>query len=148
MSATPKPIIKHLPQFDPKHYLAWALDSRDAFEERGWSSYLIAPKSDPTKSASEADESPPAEDTTNAFVPDPVIVNQARAFLKAAIPYEYKTGLETYTTAAEIWTALEQRYASTSREDELRLESQLMDLRNRLFILMKLQFHSTNPSPK
>src|SRR5204862_3552252 len=38
--------------------------------------------------------------------------------LKAAIPYEYKPGLETYTTAAEIWMALEQRYASTSREDE------------------------------
>jgi len=33
--------------------------------------------------------------------PDPIIVNKARAFLKAAIPYEYKPGLETFTTAAE-----------------------------------------------
>jgi hypothetical protein len=31
-----------------------------------------------------------------------------------------------------IGTALEQRYASTSREDELRLGSQLMDLRKLL----------------
>ena len=70
-----------------------------------------------------------AENTTTVFTPDPVIVNKARAFLKAAIPYEYKPGLETYSTAAEIWTSLEQQYASTSREDELRLESQLMDFR-------------------
>ena len=111
MSTTPsKPIVKSLPQFNPTYYLAWASDVRDAFEDRGWTSYLIAP-------------------TTSTFQPDPVIVNKARAFLKAAIPYEYKHGLETFTTAAEIWTALEQRYASTSREDELRLKSQLMDLR-------------------
>src|SRR5208282_6566731 len=66
--------------------------------------------------------------TTSTFRPDPVIVNKARAFLKAAIPYEYKSDLETFTIIAEIWIALEQRYASTSREDELRLKSQLMDL--------------------
>src|SRR2546423_12614010 len=122
MSATSNPIVKHLPQFNPTYYLAWASDVCDAFEDRGWTSYLIAPTIPDLTSAPEAA-------STSAFTPDPVIVNKARAFLKAAIPYEYKPGLETYTTAAEIWTALEQRYASTSREDELRLESQLMDLR-------------------
>jgi hypothetical protein len=90
---------------------------------------LIAPTISDTKPAPAAESSSSAEDTTRAFTPDPVIANKARAFLKAAIPYEYKPGLETYSTAAEIWTALEQRYASTSREDELRLEAQLMDLR-------------------
>jgi len=123
---TTKPIVKSLPQFNPTYYLAWASDVRDAFEDRGWTSYLIAPPT-PTPSTTPANDEA-LEDTTT-FQPDPVIVNKARAFLKAAIPYEYKPGLETFTTAAEIWSALEQRYASTSREDELRLKSQLMDLR-------------------
>jgi hypothetical protein len=122
------PIVKHLPQFNPTYYLAWASDVRDAFEDRGWTSYLITPTTPPNM-ASAANTPSSAENTTTAFTPDPAIVNKARAFLKAAIPYEYKPGLETYSTAAEIWTALEQQYASTSREDELRLESQLMDLR-------------------
>ena len=122
MATTSKPIVKSLPQFNPTYYLAWASDVRDAFEDRGWTSYLIAPSTTTPSTTT-------ATDTTRAFTPDPVIVNKARAFLKAAIPYEYKPGLETFTTAAEIWIALEQRYASTSREDELRLKSQLMDLR-------------------
>jgi hypothetical protein len=127
MATTSKPIVKSLPQFNPTYYLAWASDVRDAFEDRSWTSYLIAP-STPTPSTTTATNTAP-ETTTSAFTPDPVIVNKARAFLKASIPYKYKPGLETFTTAAEIWIALEQRYASTSREDELRLKSQLMDLR-------------------
>ena len=123
MSTAPsKPIVKSLPQFNPTYYLAWASDVRDAFEDRGWTSYLIAPATSPPNTTSATGTS-----TTSAFTPDPAIVNKARAFLKASIPYEYKPGLETFTTAAEIWIALEQRYASTSREDELRLKSQLMD---------------------
>jgi Reverse transcriptase (RNA-dependent DNA polymerase)/Integrase core domain/gag-polypeptide of LTR copia-type len=126
MATTSKPIVKSLPQFNPTYYLAWASDVRDAFEDRGWTSYLITPSSTPsTTAATDTD----LETTTSALTPDAVTVNKARAFLKAAIPYEYKPGLETFTTAAEIWIALEQRYASTSREDELRLKSQLMDLR-------------------
>jgi len=126
MATTYKPIVKSLPQFNPTYYLAWASDVRDAFEDRSWTSYLIAP-STATPSTTAATDT--ALEATTIFKPDPVIVNKTRAFLKAAIPYEYKLGLETFTTAAEIWIALEQRYASTSREDELRLKSQLMDLR-------------------
>ena len=85
MSATSKPIVKSLPQFNPTYYLAWASDVRDAFEDRGWTSYLIAPTTSEVKSAPEAEASS-AEDTTSAFTPDPVIVNKARAFLKAAVP--------------------------------------------------------------
>jgi len=110
-TASSKPVIKTLPIFNPTYYLAWAADVRDAFEDRGWTSYLIAS---------------PGTDQSSL---DPATISKARAFLRAAIPYEYKHGLETFTTAAEIWTALEQRYASTSREDELRLKAQLMDLR-------------------
>jgi hypothetical protein len=127
MATTSKPIVKSLPQFNPTYYLAWASDVRDAFEDRSWTSYLIAPSTTTPSTTAATDTA--LETTTSAFTPDPVVVNKARAFLKASIPYEYKTGLETFTTAAEIWIALEQRYASTSREDELRLKSQLMDLR-------------------
>jgi gag-polypeptide of LTR copia-type len=126
MATTSKPIVKSLPQFNPIYYLAWASDVRDAFEDRSWTSYLIAPTTTPSTNTA---TDPDLQTTTNAFKPDPAVVNKARAFLKASIPYEYKSGLETFTTAAEIWIALEQRYASTSREDELRLKSQLMDLR-------------------
>ena len=129
-----KPIVKTLPIFNPIYYLAWASDVRDAFEDRGWTSYLIAPtpalasmpSTPPGSSGTAANTNPP---TTPPPQLDPAIVSKARAFLRAAIPYEYKHGLETFTTAGEIWTALEQRYASTSREDELRLKAQLMDLR-------------------
>ena len=112
--ADTKPIVKSLPQFNPTFYLAWASDVRDAFEDRGWTSYLIPPILEPG-------QEPPKLEST--------IVSKARAFLRASIPYEYKYGLETYTTAAEIWTSLEQRYASTSRQDELRLKVELMDFR-------------------
>ena len=95
------PIVKHLPQFNPTYYLAWASDVRDAFEDRGWTSYLITPTTPPNM-ASAANAPSSAENTTTAFTPDPVIVNKARAFLKAAIPYEYKSDLETYSTTAEI----------------------------------------------
>jgi hypothetical protein len=48
---------------------------------------------------------------------------------KKSIPYEYKAGIESCTTAAEIWLAFQQRYAFQSREDELRLEGQLLDFK-------------------
>jgi hypothetical protein len=89
--------------------------------------YLIAPST--ATPSTIAATGTTLETPTSAFTLDPVIINKARAFLKASIPYEYKSGLETFTTAAEIWIALEQRYASTSREDELRLKSQFMDFR-------------------
>src|SRR5204862_7791461 len=78
MSTAPsKPIVKSLPQFNPTYYLAWSSDVRDAFEDRGWTSYLIAPATSPPNTTSATVTS-----TTSAFTPDPAIVNKARAFLK------------------------------------------------------------------
>jgi gag-polypeptide of LTR copia-type len=134
MSSSSQLIVKNLPQFNPIYYLAWASDVRDAFEDRGWTSYLIAPATpDPVAPSGTADQTElstgESSTTTPAFKADPAIVSKARAFLKASIPYEYKHGLESFTTAAQIWTSLEQRYASISREDELRLKAQLTDFR-------------------
>jgi hypothetical protein len=127
MAATPKPIVKFL-----RHLLsAWESDVRDAIEDRGWTSCLIAPSTTlSTTAATDAtlETTTSTTSTTSVLTPDPVIVNNARAFLKASIPYEYKPGPENFTTAAKIWIALEQRYASTSREDELRLKTQLMTI--------------------
>ena len=126
MATTSKPIVKSLPQFNPTYYLTWTSDIHDAFEDRSWTSYLITPTTTPSTTAATDTN---LETTTNTFTPDLAIINKARAFLKASIPYKYKPGLETFKTAAEIWTALEQHYTSTSREDELRLKSQFIDLR-------------------
>jgi len=112
--------FKQLPKFDPVHYRAWASDVRDAFAERDWNDYLQSPPStDP--------ESMPASTPTTELKPH--ITVQAKAFISQSIPYEHKYGLEDYTTAAEIFHALEQKYSLRSREDELRLKSLLLDMR-------------------
>jgi Reverse transcriptase (RNA-dependent DNA polymerase)/gag-polypeptide of LTR copia-type len=104
---------KKIPPFDPTFYRAWASDVQDAFAEREWSDYLFTP----------------TNEKALALKLDPLIVIQAKAFLNQSISYEHKAGLEECTTAAQIWLALEQRYASKSREDELRLEGQLLDFK-------------------
>jgi hypothetical protein len=113
---------KHLPTFNPVHYRAWASDVRDAFAEREWDDYLILPPINLNSNDNATPESTPPELKPNIIV-------QAKAFISQSIPYEHKYGLEGYTTAAQIFHALEQRYGSTSREDELRLESLLLDMR-------------------
>ena len=101
---------KHLPKFDPVHYRAWSSCTRDAFAERGWERLL----------------QPPSEKDAEV---DPTTSVQAKAFITQSIPFEHQYGLEDYATAAQIFTALEQRYNTKSREDELRLESLLIDMR-------------------
>jgi len=107
--STTKFAYKVLPPFNPTFYRSWASDVNDAFAERDWTNYL--------------ESSVPETDL------NPQIVIKAKAFLNQSISYEYKAGLEDCTTAAQIWLALQQRYASKSREDELRLEGQLLDFK-------------------
>src|SRR5213075_836286 len=97
--------FKQLPKFDPVHYRAWASDVRDAFAEREWNDYLSPLSNDP--------ESTPA--STPMAELKPHITVQAKAFISQSIPYEHKYGLEGYTTAAEIFHALEQKYGLKSR---------------------------------
>jgi gag-polypeptide of LTR copia-type len=102
--------FKQIPTFNPTYYRRWASDVQDAFGERRWTDYLTYP---------------PAQD----FEPDNYILVRAKAFISQAIPYEHGAGIEGCTTAAEIFNSLQQHFGSASREDELRLESQLMTLR-------------------
>ena len=103
---------KRLPIFDPIHSRAWASCVRDAFAEREWAKFLELPK-----------------EGGNLQEINPSLLIQAKAFLTQSIPFEHQYGLEDYTTAAQIFNALEQHYNTQSREDELRLESLLIDMR-------------------
>jgi gag-polypeptide of LTR copia-type len=109
---------KSIPQFDPIYYRAWSTDVENAFAERKWSDYLHPPSTPESATAAESSKAPAL---------DPQIIVQANAFLQQSIPYEHKAGIEECLTAADIWKAFQQRYGSQSREDELRLEGQLLD---------------------
>src|SRR2546423_1612278 len=133
MSATTsssKFAYKAIPQFNPIYYRAWAADAYDAFAECKWLHYLLAPT---VKGESDTSETtPPTEQQEQSTSPatfNPEIAIQAKPFLNQSISYEHKAGIESCTTAAEIWLAIQQRYASQSREDELRLEGQLLDFK-------------------
>src|SRR5213075_2615852 len=90
MSTTTSYSYKHLPEFEPAYYRAWASTVIDAFAEREWTNYLIPPPISTT------------EDTTPAFVPDPVITARAKAFLSQSIPLKYKSSIELFTSAAQM----------------------------------------------
>jgi hypothetical protein len=109
---------KHLPTFNPTYYRAWASDVEAAFAERNWSSYLVPPSVEPSTSTSTGKETESIDFTIHAH-----------AFLNQSIPYEHKSSIDQCTTAAQIWLSFKQRYASQSREDELRLEGQLLDFK-------------------
>ena len=109
-TSTTKFIFKSIPGFNPTFYRAWAFDVQDAFAEHEWINYLIPP-------------------SDRQFEPDPRILVQSKTFLSQSIPYEHKAGIEHCKSAAEIFRSLQQRYGTSSREDELRLESQLMSTR-------------------
>src|SRR5271169_6775941 len=107
---------KQCPPFDPTFYRAWASEVTLAFAEREWTSYLITPDNDP-------------DNLDETFVPNPMVALRARAFLSQAIDFKYKAGMEHCETAAELFSSLQEQYGSTTREDEFRLETQLMFMR-------------------
>ena len=85
------------------------MDVKQAFAERKWRHYLAAPTIDQPH--------------------DPEITILSTAFLSQSIPYEYKVAIRQCETAHDIWRIFEQRYASKTREDEVRLEAQLLDFK-------------------
>jgi hypothetical protein len=104
---------KVLDRFDPTYYRQWASTVRDAFAERNWSNYLEPPGNTPKDpEASEADDTEPF---------------RAKAFLSQSIPLEHKASIEECKTAADIWLVFQQRYGLPTREDELRLEQEVLD---------------------
>src|SRR5207248_1719709 len=139
---------KELPKFEPKYYRQWARVVKDAFTERDWNDYLItpAPVAVPSTEAGQ-----PATNIT--FSPDASVVARAKAFLSQSIEFKYQPSIETCETAAEIWSVFLHRYGvqlralahhlviaghiwsvflhrygQRSRDDELRLEAELLSL--------------------
>jgi hypothetical protein len=121
MSST-KFAYKELPKFTPAFYRQWASVVKDAFAERDWNDYLITPVSVQTDPSSSKETEP------TPFTADPSISARAKAFLSQSIDFKYQPSIESCTTAAEIWTVFLQRYGTKSREDELRLEAELLSL--------------------
>jgi hypothetical protein len=112
MSST-KYAYKVLNTFDPVYYRQWASTVRDAFAERDWTHYLEPPTSE------SKDPETSTHDATEPF--------RAKAFLSQSIPLEHKASIEECKTAADIWLVFRQRYGSRTREDELRLEQEVLD---------------------
>jgi hypothetical protein len=111
-STTPKRRYgyKQLREFDPQYFHAWSASVRGAFRERSWTSFL---DTEPTTTERES----PSTSMDEAF-----------AFLQQSIPLKYGISLANATTPWDIWTSLQQRYTTKSREDEVRLEGQLLNL--------------------
>lgn len=114
---------KEPPKFEPKFYRQWASVVKDAFSERDWNNYLVMPAPVVTPS-SEAGKEP----VTTPFIPDASITARAKAFLSQSIEFKYQPSIETCTSAAEILSVFPQRYGQRSRDDELRLEAELLSL--------------------
>src|SRR5271169_2435557 len=114
---------KELPKFQPKYYRQWACVVKDAFAERDWNDYLITP-APVTVPSTEAGQSV----TVSTFFPDASITARAKAFLSQSIEFKYQPSIESCETAAEIWSVFLQRYGQRSRDDELRLEAELLSL--------------------
>src|SRR5271167_4908751 len=102
--------FKQLPTFNPTYYRRWASDVQLAFGERRWMDYVVYPPDE-------------------KFKPDVHTLVRTKAFLSQAIPYEHGAGIEGCATAAEIFYSLQQHFGLAPREDDLRLEAQLMVLR-------------------
>ena len=109
ITTKPRYACRQLPSFNPTYYQSWAIDVEQAFAEREWTRYL----------------SPPTDSAPH----DPMVTIQSTAFLNQSISYEHISAIRQCKTAHEIWLTPQQRYASRSREEEVRLESQILELR-------------------
>src|SRR5579859_1902391 len=114
---------KELPKFEPRYYRQWARVVKDAFAERDWNDYLITPAPVAVPSSEVGQPT-----TYIIFTPDASISARAKAFLSQLIEFRYQPSIETCETAAKIWTVFLQRYGQRSRDDELRLEAELLSL--------------------
>src|SRR5271170_8487639 len=116
---------KELPKFEPKYYRQWARVVGDAFAERDWNDYLITPA--PVIATSTGTDGTTTT-TSTSFNPDATITVRTKAFLSQSIEFRYQPSIETCETAADIWSVFLQRYGQRSRDDELRLEAELLSL--------------------
>ena len=80
------------------------MNIHDAFEDRSWILYLIIFLIILFNMIITIDAI--LEVIINIFTFNSVIINKTRTFLKVFILYEYKSDLEIFTIAAEIWIVL------------------------------------------
>ena len=126
MSST-KYAYKELPKFEPMYYRYWANAVKDALAERDWMNYLIPPAFVPPSTAV-TPASDASSTTSTVFTPDPITSARVKAFLTQSIDFRYQAAIEHCTSAAEIWSVFQARYGQRSRDDELRLEAELLSL--------------------
>jgi hypothetical protein len=119
---------KELNKFDHLYYRPWSDTVKDAFAERDWTDYLITPAPVVTPAVLNQDGTIATPGFTVTFTPDASISARAKAFLTQSLDYKYRFGLEKCTSAAEIWEIFLVRYGQRSRDDELRLEAELLSL--------------------
>ena len=126
--STPRFAYKELPKFEPRYYRQWARVVRDAFAERDWNGYLITPTPVVVPSTEAGQSTTTTPTPTASFTPDASIAARAKAFLSQSIEFRYQPSIENCDTAAEIWSVFLQRYGQRSRDDELRLEAELLSM--------------------
>jgi transposase InsO family protein len=136
-------VHKRLPLFQPEHARVWIEDVKAAFAERGWTENLIYPpltRREPSTAPSTTPSTPASDasttNDTNATAAElerqrnfDKIDIQAISFIKQALDYQHRYGLEHYKTSSELVNAINIKYNSFSQEDEIRLEQTLMDLK-------------------
>jgi hypothetical protein len=108
------PVIKKIRDFNVKYYPAWAIEAREALEERGGMRWIDP--ATPTKEIKEEDEI------------DIVDGLRAKALLSHSIGYELKNRVRDCTAALEFWSGLEDEFAYKSREDEQRFKALLSQI--------------------
>jgi gag-polypeptide of LTR copia-type len=102
--------------FNVKYYAAWAIEAREALEERGWMKWI-----NPATQTREIKE----EDGSEIDIVEGL---RAKALLSQSIRYEHKNRIRNCTRAAEIWSALEDEFAYKSWEDEQRFKAWLSQI--------------------
>jgi hypothetical protein len=117
---------KELPSFDPIDWLYWQDVVLDAIAERGWHDYLVTPLPVVTPPVLATDGTTITAGTTTIFTPDPATSARVKAFLSQSIGIKHRSAIHGCTTAAEIWSVFVQRYGQRTRDDELRLEAELL----------------------
>jgi gag-polypeptide of LTR copia-type len=92
--------------------------------------YLVTPAPTVATSSPAASDAGDLEHVADppSFTPDPATRARAKAFLSQSIDYRYRSAIETCTSAAEIWSVFLARHGQCSRDDELRLEAELLSL--------------------
>jgi len=118
-------LYKKLPTLDPDQFNAWSIAVNSAFEYHKWSEYLLPP-------SSTLPETPETSTESTTPVPtgrNPEIEIITRAYLIEAIPFRMYSKFHGCNYTHEIWNALNQEYSFRSREDQLRLEGQLIAVR-------------------